>query len=324
MVPGVHRQVEYLDIEVPPDPRPAGGTIPGAEQIDRHAVAARGAGQLVKLDPVEALGLGIGDGDEALGIEGVPPGPMGVQQAGKVRGTIFLHRGDRFRGGGVAREGVGDAEHDPPALVGGRLAPGRGESAARETRLLADRDALDGLLARRGVGLAGGIMVRAVDRGPGLPGEPGAVFPARGFDVRDERHLPGVDDAAEAEGSLVGPDLAADFGVPEIEPQPAALDGTGRRQHQAADRQAGVVAAMLGDVRAAPSPSGNGGRRRGRSWRPSGRCPGTRRRRTAPATSPRSHPRARGSSPSPRAGPPQPLPWMGKLPLRRSSPAVRG
>ena len=255
MVPGVDRQIEYLDIEVPPDARPAGRTEPRSEEIDRHAVGTRGTGQFVELDPVEALQLGIGDGYEALRIECMPPHSVGIQQRGEVGGNVLLHRGDRFRGGGVAGKRIGDAEHDASAFVGWHFFPSGGEGTTRETRLLADRDAVTGFRTGCGIRLIHRIAVYAVSRGSCLPCKLRPLLVSRRFDVGEERHLLGVDETAEGDTSLIGSDLASHFGVPEIKPQRAVPNCAHRRQHQTADGKAGVVAAMLGNVGASHLPS---------------------------------------------------------------------
>ena len=70
------RSIANLNIEIPPDFRPNGGTVPRSHQVDNVTVRTGRAGELVHLNPVKAFHLRVRNGNEALWIIPVPPGAM--------------------------------------------------------------------------------------------------------------------------------------------------------------------------------------------------------------------------------------------------------
>ena len=76
-VRGYDRPVAKLGVEVPGDVRPGRSDVPRPGRVHHRPAGPRGASQLVHLDPVKALPARVGQGDEALRIIGMPPGPVG-------------------------------------------------------------------------------------------------------------------------------------------------------------------------------------------------------------------------------------------------------
>lgn len=243
VVGAVDQPVLQLDVEVPPGVGPGGGLQPGAGGGHHRGVLAGRRRGLVELDPVEALEPGIGQGQETLPVEPVPPGAMGCgERAVRERGG-GPHGAQRAVPGRRRGVGVRDRDVQGAAAAPGAFAPGGDVLTAREQRLdggggvavlFGHRGRVAGVAVRQG--LEGGSRADRLGRVEG-PAE--APLARAGGDLHGEQIAGGVDEGAELQGARGGGDGAFELGGAQPHPPLDARDGADRFQGEVADGETG-------------------------------------------------------------------------------------
>lgn len=235
--------VLQLGVEVPPGVGPGGGLQPGAARRHHGGVAAGGGGGLVELDPVEALHPRVGEGEEALAVVGVPPGPVRQRQrrvGERARAAYGLERPPERR---CARVGVRDMDVQRPCPARAPLPPCRHMLPARQQGLYGRPHAV--VLCDLGRGIApvavgerlegrpGADRVRRVEHPPEV-----ALTRARG-DLDGQDRAVVVHQGPQGERALVRAERPGQLGVAQAEPPVQAGDRAHRLQREVADREAG-------------------------------------------------------------------------------------
>jgi hypothetical protein len=222
VIGAVDQPVLELDVEVPPDPGPRGGLQPRSGGRHHRSLRPRRTRDLVELDPVEALQLPVGDGEEALAVVPVPPVPVPVHQPAGARAGGAPDGLHHLRGRPGLRIAVRHRQVQHPVLALGALLVGGGRLAAGDHRLGHQRDAVDRT----------GDRVRVGDQrgGWGLPDDPRAerlfryerpgeaVLASAGSGGHQQQRKVVLDQCAQRDGAPVGGHRPGHLGVPEVQP----------------------------------------------------------------------------------------------------------